>query len=138
MPKTQEDQLQDTGRTVLIVDDEPDVRKVVRMTLEKTGYEVLEAEDGEKAIAEIKSGENPMLLSLIITDIRMPELDGREFFELLKATHPQLTHRIVFITGDYLNAGTENFVKETGIPFICKPFSRQELLDVANRVLAPS
>ena len=42
---------------VLVVDDESDVRKVVRMTLEKSGYDVVEAEDGEKAIEEIKKGE---------------------------------------------------------------------------------
>ena len=61
---------------VLVVDDEPDVRKVVRMTLEKAGYDVVEAEDGEKAIEEIKKGEHSMLLSLIITDIRMPNMNG--------------------------------------------------------------
>jgi len=42
---------------VLVVDDEPDIRKVVRMTLEKSGYDVVEAEDGEKAIEEIQKGE---------------------------------------------------------------------------------
>jgi len=52
---------------VLVVDDEPDVRKVVRMTLEKAGYDVIEAEDGEKAIAEVKKDENMLLLTLIIT-----------------------------------------------------------------------
>ena len=61
---------------VLVVDDEPDVRKEVRMTLEKAGYDVIEAEDGEKAIEEIKKGENSILLNLIITDIRMPNMNG--------------------------------------------------------------
>jgi two-component system chemotaxis response regulator CheY len=61
---------------VLVVDDEPDVRKVVRMTLEKAGYDVVEAEDGEKAIEEINKGENSLLLNLIITDIRMPNRNG--------------------------------------------------------------
>ncbi len=61
---------------VLVVDDEPDVRKVVRMTLEKAGYDVVEAEDGEKAIEAIKQGEHSILLRLIITDIRMPNRNG--------------------------------------------------------------
>ena len=47
---------------VLVVDDEPDIRKVVKMTLQKAGYEVLEAENGEKAIEVINSGENRLLL----------------------------------------------------------------------------
>ncbi len=51
---------------VLVVDDEPDIRKVVRMTLEKSGYDVVEAEDGEKAIEEIKKGEHTINISLII------------------------------------------------------------------------
>ena len=50
---------------VLVVDDEPDVRKVVRMTLEKVGYDVVEAEDGKKAIEEVKKGENMLLLNLL-------------------------------------------------------------------------
>ena len=53
----------ETKGRVLIVDDEPDVRKVVRMTLTKAGYDVIEAEDGEQAIAAIKEGENPLLLN---------------------------------------------------------------------------
>ena len=50
---------------VLIVDDEADVRKIVRMTIQKAGYDVIEAEDGEKAIKEIKKGENMLLLNLL-------------------------------------------------------------------------
>jgi two-component system chemotaxis response regulator CheY len=50
----------------LIVDDEPDIRKVVRLTLQKAGYDVIEAENGEKAIDLIKTGENPLVLDVII------------------------------------------------------------------------
>ena len=57
---------------VLVVDDEADIRKVVRMTLQKAGYEVLEAENGEKAIETINAGENRLLLDVMICDIRMP------------------------------------------------------------------
>ena len=63
---------------VLIVDDEPEVRKVVRMTLEKAGYHVLEAEDGIQAIEEIRKGENALTLDVIITDIPMPNMNGIE------------------------------------------------------------
>ena len=61
-----------TSGRVLIVDDEPDVRKVVSMTLEKAGYDVVEAEDGEQAVQEIKSGENPLLLDVILTKAQRP------------------------------------------------------------------
>ncbi len=75
---------------VLVVDDEPDVRKVVRMTLEKAGYDVLEAEDGEKAIEAIKKGEHSILLSLIITDIRMPNMNGIDVINYFRKEWPSI------------------------------------------------
>ncbi|UCH90598.1 MAG: response regulator, partial [Nitrospirota bacterium] len=60
----------------MVVDDEPDVRKVVKLALEKAGYDVIEAEDGAQAVQEVKSGENPLMLDVILTDIRMPKMNG--------------------------------------------------------------
>ena len=70
---------------VLVVDDEPDIRKVVKMTLQKAGYEVLEAENGEKAIEVINSGENRLLLDVVICDIRMPKINGAEAVAYFRA-----------------------------------------------------
>ena len=75
---------------VLVVDDEPDVRKVVRITLEKAGYDVLEADDGIKAIEEIKKSENSLLLNLIITDIRMPNRDGIDVINYYRKKFPSV------------------------------------------------
>ncbi len=82
---------------VRVVDDEPDVRKVVRMTLEKAGYDVLEAEDGEKAIEAIKKGEHSLLLSLIITDIRMPIMNGIDVMNYYRKEWP--TVPLMVLTG---------------------------------------
>jgi len=82
---------------VLVVDDEPDVRKVVRMTLEKAGYDVVEAEDGEKAIEEIKKGENSLLLNLIITDIRMPNMNGIDVINYYRKEWPSVP--LIVLTG---------------------------------------
>ena len=82
---------------VLVVDDEPDVRKVVRMTLEKSGYDVLEAEDGEKAIAEVKKEENSLLLNLIITDIRMPNMNGIDVIRYYQEEWPNVP--LIVLTG---------------------------------------
>jgi len=65
-----------TQGLVLVVDDESDVRKICRLALEKAGYDVIEAEDGEQAIQLIKDGENPLALNVILTDIDMPKLNG--------------------------------------------------------------
>ncbi len=82
---------------VLVVDDEPDVRKVVRMTLEKAGYDVVEAEDGEKAIEEIKKGEHSILLNLIITDIRMPNMNGIDVINYYRKEWPSVP--LIVLTG---------------------------------------
>ncbi len=82
---------------VLVVDDEPDVRKVVRMTLEKSGYDVLEAEDGAKAIEEVKKGENSLLLNLIITDIRMPNMNGIDVINYYQKEWPSVP--LIVLTG---------------------------------------
>jgi two-component system chemotaxis response regulator CheY len=82
---------------VLVVDDEPDVRKVVRMTLEKVGYDVLEAEDGAKAIEEVKKGENSLLLNLIITDIRMPNMNGIDVINYYRKEWPSIP--LIVLTG---------------------------------------
>ncbi len=82
---------------VLVVDDEPDVRKVVRMTLEKSGYDVVEAEDGEKAIEEIKKGEHSLLLNLIITDIRMPNMNGIDVINYYRKEWPSVP--VMVLTG---------------------------------------
>ena len=82
---------------VLVVDDEPDVRKVVGMTLKKAGYDVIEAEDGEKGIEEVKKGENSILLNLIITDIRMPNMNGIDVINYYKKEWPSIP--IIVLTG---------------------------------------
>ena len=82
---------------VLVVDDEPDVRKVVRMTLEKSGYDVVEAEDGQQAIEEVKKDENSILLSLIITDIRMPNMNGIDVLNYYQREWPSVP--IIVLTG---------------------------------------
>ena len=82
---------------VLVVDDEPDVRKVVCMTLEKAGYHVLEAEDGKQAIEEIRKGENSLTLDVIITDIRMPHMNGIDVINYYRKEWP--TVPLIVLTG---------------------------------------
>ncbi len=61
---------------VLVVDDEPGIRKVVRTMLEKAGYQVVEAENGEPALEVINEGEHRLMLDAVICDIRMPKING--------------------------------------------------------------
>jgi two-component system chemotaxis response regulator CheY len=75
---------------VLVVDDEPSVRTVVRMVLEKAGYDVLEAEDGENAIKAINAGENRLVLDAVICDIRMPKINGVEAINYFQREYPHV------------------------------------------------
>ncbi len=110
---------------VLVVDDEPDVRKVVRMTLEKSGYDVLEAEDGEKAIAEIKKDENSLLLNLIITDIRMPNMNGIDVINYYRKEWPSVP--LIVLTGfPDLDMAT-SMLQHGVVDYLVKPVEAEKL-----------
>ncbi|MEO7862657.1 MAG: response regulator [Nitrospirales bacterium] len=111
---------------ILVVDDEPDVRKVVRLYLEKAGYDVTEAENGEQAVQEIKSGENPLLLDLILTDIRMPKLNGLEAIQFFQKEFPRVS--LIVLTGfpDLTMATT--LMKNGIIDYLVKPVEKEKLL----------
>jgi two-component system chemotaxis response regulator CheY len=110
---------------VLIMDDEPDVRKVARMTLEKAGYEVMEAEDGEKAIEEIKRGENPVLMDVIICDIRMPKINGVEAIKYFQTQYPNKP--LIVMTGHPDLEMATNFLKQGIVDYLVKPVDAEKL-----------
>ncbi len=110
---------------VLVVDDQPDVRKVVRMTLEKAGYNVLEAEDGEKAIEKINEGENPLTLDVIISDIRMPKINGVEAINYFQQQWPRVP--LIGLTGfPDLDMAT-SFMKKGIVDYLVKPVEAEKL-----------
>ncbi len=110
---------------VLIMDDEPDVRKVARMTLEKSGYEVMEAEDGEKAIAEIQRGENPVMMDVIICDIRMPKINGVEAIQYFQTNYPRKP--LIVMTGHPDLEMATNFLKQGIVDYLVKPVDAEKL-----------
>ncbi len=118
---------------VLVVDDEPDVRKVVRMTLEKSGYEVVEAEDGKKAIAEIKKNENSLLLNLIITDIRMPNRDGIDVINYYRKEWPSVP--VIVLTG-FPDPDMASAVLQHGVvDYLVKPLEAEKLIASVGKAL---
>ncbi len=118
---------------VLVVDDEPDVRKVVRMTLEKAGYDVVEAEDGEKAIEEIKKGEHSILLSLIITDIRMPNRNGIDVINYYRKEWPSVP--LIVLTG-FPDPDMASAVLQHGVvDYLVKPLEAEKLIASVGKAL---
>ena len=118
---------------VLVVDDETDVRKVVRMTLEKSGYDVIEAEDGEKAIQEINKGENPLLLDCIISDIRMPKINGVEAINYFKQNYPHVP--LIVLTGFPDTEMATGFMKQGIVDYLVKPVEKQKLTAAVSKAM---
>jgi two-component system, NtrC family, sensor kinase len=108
---------------VLVVDDEPHILYYMRATLESWGHQVDTAADGEDALSRASGGG----YDLIITDVRMPNLGGRELFERLRQTAPAMADRVVFATGDTVRDDTMAFLEQSGRPFLHKPFKLAEL-----------
>jgi CheY-like chemotaxis protein len=73
---------------------------------------------------------------LILSDLRMPDLDGPSLYKALQIKKPHLTERVVFVTGDTLSASVSTFLGQCGRPCIEKPFSPEEVRRVVGRVLA--
>jgi two-component system, NtrC family, sensor kinase len=108
---------------VLVVDDEPHILHYMRATLEAWGHEVEIAEDGDIALE--RASAEPF--DVVITDLRMPRLGGREFYEALRRRAPERAARLVFSTGDTVRGDTLAFLESIRRPYLRKPFGLDEL-----------
>jgi two-component system, cell cycle sensor histidine kinase and response regulator CckA len=124
--------------TILLAEDEEGVRTLARLALESRGYLVLEARNGAEALAVAKQHEGP--IHLLITDVVMPRMGGRELMERLANLRPNVP--VLFISGYTGDAAFQYGCLETGIPLIHKPFSMalllrriRELLDAKQKAL---
>lgn len=117
------------GRTVLLVEDEDGVRKLARIALEAYGYTVVEAPDGETALDSVANWQS---IDLLVTDITMPGMGGRELAEQVRARRTEIG--VVFISGYTADAGRLDGVP--GSIFLAKPFTPADLLKVAAKAIA--
>ncbi len=118
-------------KRILIVDDEPSICAFCERVLAKQGYEVHCASNGKIALSLISK----MDYQLYLFDIKMPIMDGKELFESLQQTHPDLIGRIVFIAGSAMDHDLKSFLQRSGRPVLLKPFSAEELKVVAGEAL---
>jgi len=117
----------------MIVDDEDTIRKVMRLTLTKAGYDVVEAEHGGEGIAVIGSDDNMLMLDIILCDIRMPKINGLEAIAFFQQQYPSVP--IIVVTGfpdqkmatDLLNRGV--------FSYLVKPVETDELLATVQRAM---
>ena len=124
---------QSNGR-VMVVDDESDVRKVARICLEKSGYQVIEAENGEQAIQQIKEGDNPLVLDVIITDINMPKVNGLEAIQFFQQEWPRVP--LIVMTG-YPNLETAKELMKRGlVDYLVKPVDKEKLNEAVEKAMS--
>ena len=117
---------------LLIVDDDPEIALTLAEMLEPDGHAIDIAENGAEALERL-AGQS---FDLIISDLRMPELDGPGLYRELAARHPDMLARIFFVTGDTLGSGVRDFLEETGAPVVEKPFEPADLRTAIARIAA--
>lgn len=118
-------------RVVLVVDDDRRLADIVAQVLKSEGYAVDTARDGMEALARLAQRQ----YDVIVTDLRMPKLDGAGLYRELGRRHPALRNRVIFITGDGSNPDTRRFLAEVGAPALHKPFDMDELRRAVGEAL---
>ena len=116
---------------ILLVEDKPEVVGVLTDMLAVDGHRVETASDGHGALHKLQEGR----YDLIVTDVRMPGLDGPGLYRELERRHPRLRRRVIFCTGEALGAETQTLLQRLDAPVICKPFVVDELRRAIQRVL---
>jgi CheY-like chemotaxis protein len=111
--------------TVLLVEDEAAVRKLVRSILVQHGFDVIEAADAQEAIARFDA--DPARIDLLLTDVIMPGLNGKELAERLRAERPSL--RVLLMSGYTDDAIDRNGIQAAGFAFIQKPYTIGQLVE---------
>jgi len=119
------------GKTILVVDDEPEVAGVLADMLAADGHRVETAANGVRALTKLAEGA----YDLIVSDIKMPGLDGPGLYREVASRHPQMLRRFVFVTGDALNPETAALLERTGVPSLGKPFAPADVSRVTRQVL---
>ena len=116
--------------TVLVVDDETALRNALLRFLERRGISGEGVSDGAAALRVLQQRR----FDVIISDVRMPGMSGREFLERLQRDRPELVARVVFSTGDTFAPDTAALLKEAGVPTVTKPFDFAMLVSVIREV----
>ena len=115
---------------VLVVDDEEEVGQVISEVLELDGHTVEAAASGQAALEKIKRRRYDVILS----DLRMPGMDGPSLYKALSEARPELVDGLAFITGDTLSPRVKDFLEASGRPYLEKPIVPQDIRDLVERL----
>ena len=117
---------------VLVVDDEPGIRQATARFLNRSGMQVRAVSDGAEALRALRAQS----FDVILCDVRMPGMNGRDFLIRLREQAPELVSTLIFATGDSLDADTAALLADSGAPSLVKPFDFDALERLVRDVAA--
>jgi PAS domain S-box-containing protein len=132
--KVTRDELPGAGETILVVEDEEDVRRLTVRILERKGYRVLQASSGNDALLLSKERKEP--IDMVLTDVVMPGMNGRQLADQLIRLRPKM--KVLYMSGYTDNAVFHHGVLEEGVNYIQKPFTVDGLMKKMREVLDKS
>jgi len=118
---------------IMIVDDEESIRKALRLTLTKAGYDVVEADDGAKGIDMIGADDNPLMVDVVICDIRMPKINGLEAIAYFRQQYPSVP--VIVLTGYPDIQLATDLLKQGVVDYLVKPVERDNLVGCVERAM---
>jgi two-component system NtrC family sensor kinase len=116
---------------VLVVDDEAEIADLIRAVLEGAGLDVVTAESGAIALEMLAEAR----FDAIVSDVRMPDLDGAALWRAVRERWPTLARRVLFVSGDTLSTQARQILDESGCTSLDKPFSKGDLLAAVHATL---
>ncbi|MFL6436320.1 MAG: response regulator [Terriglobales bacterium] len=118
---------------LLVIEDESAVMSFLRAALERNGYRIVGASSGAEGLKLLEDGS----YGAVISDMRTPGgINGADVHTWIRTHRPELSHRMLFITGDTVNQETMAILEKTGAPCIEKPFRVAQLLRSVEMLLA--
>jgi CheY-like chemotaxis protein len=119
------------GETILVAEDQPEVRTLATKVLRRSGYKVLEARSGVEALQMVI--DYPDRIHLVMTDVIMPVMSGRELVAEIHAVRPEI--RVLYASGYTDDAIVRHGMLDPGLAFLQKPFTPDSLLKKVREVL---
>lgn len=120
---------------VLVIDDEASIRASLARIFRRGGWPVREVANGADGLAILLDPANQRLPALILCDLKMPGMGGREVYWHLDQHRPDLLRRLIFVTGDIVEQGTASFLSSVTCPVVEKPFTLDEIATAVTRVM---
>jgi CheY-like chemotaxis protein len=120
------------SKAILVIDDERDLAEVLVEELEHDGHRVEVASNGAEALSRLER----QAFDLVLSDTKMPQIDGLELYREIERRYPALRRRIIFVTGDVLDPDKQRFLEETRAPFLAKPFDLGDLRRLVRQMVA--